>query len=404
MTPDKRRMGKLIARVTAVLTATAFLTAGAARAQERIETFRLQTMDRSRTYGPFELGSGKRVFIGGDAYTVHLTADKKIKFVSPDADKVFGPFDFVAGRIVELGSGHFTLIDIRRIQAPKAGIERPAEPPAAPAPKPVPLPPSPSPPPPAPGVVEKGARPIERPEAGGALGVRAEIVDITRYDAGVAGVLSKSDTTVERRGLSIFADRGPFGLQAGVTFNGEWSEKASEPGLAFEDAELRDGKGWWIAARYTHDFYRDNEWRVNLYGEASYRSEDYSIEYGQWVSTLVYTPGTNDTGGLEPVIEFRESSADITLSEFGLRLGGGIAYEGAGWWCRGSLEVMALSETDLDGGIVAGEDTYDIEFDRALPVCAAGVIGLKAGDYRFFVEGRAGGEMQLGLGAARAVW
>ena len=75
--------------------------AGAVQAQEKIETFRLETMDRGRTYGPFELGSGRRIFIGGEAYILRLTTDKKINFECRDG-RVYGPFDFVAGRIVEL--------------------------------------------------------------------------------------------------------------------------------------------------------------------------------------------------------------------------------------------------------------------------------------------------------------
>jgi len=387
-----------------VWTAAVFLMSVAVHAQDKIETFRLETMDRSRTYGPFELGSGRNVFIGGKAFTVRVAAGKKIEFVSPDADQVFGPFDFVAGRIVELGKDHYTLIDIRKIPAPK-GKTPPVQPvnPSAPAQKVKPTKP-----------VEPSSQqaspvkgrpiPVEHREGQGSIGAQLGLVDITLYDAEVGDTLSKSDTTIERQSLSIFLDRGPIKLQAGLTFNGEWSETASEPGLGFEDAELVDGQGWWLSARYAHDLYRDNEWRVNAYAEVSYRSEDYSLEYGQWVNTQLYLPGTNGAGGIESVVEFRDSESDVTLSEFGLRLGAGIAYDSARWWCFGGLDVVALEETDVDGGISSGEERHNVELDRSLPVNATGGVGIKAGDYRFFIEGRAGGDLQVSLGAAYTLW
>ena len=400
MIPVSRRSATRSRRRVWVYVLPVFLACATVLAQDKVDTFRLQTMDRRRAYGPFELGSGNRVFIGDHAYTLQMDAGKKIKFKSSTGE-VFGPFDFVVGRIVELGGANYTLIDIRKIAAPKRDEQEPAAPAVPPRPvapvKPVqPVRPTARPPQAAP------PRTAERKE--GSIGVGVSLVDIVLYDADIGGVLSKSDTTIERQSLSLSFDRGPINLQAGLTANGEWSESASEPGLGFEDARLLDGKGWWLSARYSHAVYRDREWQVDVYGEGSYLTEDYSLEYGQWISALVYQPGTNGTGTLESVVEFRESRNDVTLSEWGIRLGAGISYDSVNWWCYGNLEAIALSDTKVDGGIVVGEQTYAIELDRSFPLSAVGGLGLKLADWRLFVEGRAGADRRVHFGAAYALW
>ncbi len=59
-----------------------FGTVVGSMAGDKIETFRLETMDRSVKHGPFELGTGQRVLIEGQAYTVVVGAAKKIRFQS----------------------------------------------------------------------------------------------------------------------------------------------------------------------------------------------------------------------------------------------------------------------------------------------------------------------------------
>ena len=114
------------------------LSAGMVVAAE-IETFRLEAMDRARIYGPFELAKGKRVFIGGKAYSLGLAAGKKVSFRSLTTDELHGPYDFIIGRIVNIGGAHYTLVDIERMAAPDV-VPEPAPPAAAPAFSPPPEP------------------------------------------------------------------------------------------------------------------------------------------------------------------------------------------------------------------------------------------------------------------------
>ena len=397
---------------------------------DRIGTFKLESMDRAHVYGPFELSDGQLLLIDEQSYAVLVESDREIKFRSLSSAEVFGPYEFVIGRIVKIGQNHYTVVDISKAPVPEpetkpakvsptpseakprpamqvAKQPAPIEPLTPARPQPVrmrPVPDSAGKP-----LLTRSEEPVTSRQVAGPpprtteVGLEVLALDRTLYDVDIGNVLSLSRTSISRQRLCAFFRRRPIVLWLGATLGGEWSEDVSGPVSAFSDAGMADGKGWSASLEYGHDIYRNESWRVTMYGEARYLREQYSLEYEQWVSLSFFVPGTNGTGRMESFREQRGSETDLTLSESSLGLGLRFSREKELWWCYGSLEAIPLVQTDIDGSIVAGGESFDIKFDQSLPFSVIAGAGIKRHGWRLYVEGRAGGDLRLSLGLTRSL-
>ena len=371
--------------VTACLVLTVWVGA-LGDAAAAVQTFRLETGDRSQAYGPFEFRTGSKVFFDGVAYTV-IAESGGLSFKDARTGRTFGPFDFVLGRIVNIAGTAYTLVDVRTIE----GVA--PEPPAPAAARP-----------PSPGTPAAGRPPLQYPASGAggrgfAFGAELVLADSVLYDGRIAGVGSEPRVTLDRRKATAFLRSGIFTCSLSATWAGEWNGGVSGAPFTFENARFEDGQGWGASAAARDTVFRRGAWDVTAYGELSYASEALTLRYGRWTTAEVIVPGTNGTVVTIPT--FNNVEQDVTLTEWVVRVGLLLGYEGDGWSCYAGVEGIPVAETTLDATIATDSRAFDIELDQSYPVSVVGGIELDAMGFTFYVRGKAGEEGQVAVGGWR---
>lgn len=382
-----------------------------------MKTFRLESVRNARVYGPFEYREGARVYVEKSAYRLGVGADGAVTFTSLNSGAVDGPYDFELGRIAILEGQAFTVVAIDRVELP-AGTQRPEHQPppvVAPAPRPVrvaPVRPTAVPPVrtrPAPSPrparrVSPPVRPVPDPFMEGAeLGAELWLLHDAEYELNISGVPGSRVVTVERGQFAVFFRKRWLSLRAGMLFDASWEDDFAGEVFTFDRAQVPDGNGWWLAVAAQQDVWRYGAWHADVFGEVSFRQEEYTLQYRAWAQTEVPVPGPDTNGVLQataPVWDFEQRKTDVDLVEYVARAGVFLRYTEGPWSAYGGILARLLTETDVDGTIETGEGAFDIELERQDPVTIALGGGVELGGVNCLAELRVGGTLGVRLGAS----
>jgi len=380
---------------------------------EQIQTFRLESLDRTQKLGPFKLARGNRVFIGDTPCSVEPDGERGVKITDLAMEQVYGPYEFVEGRIIKIRAISYTIVDVQTVaettKPPVAPIPRPAPSAEAPAPSRPRMPQRPARRPPAvqpaprttPGRPEPELVPAW-PTADVEVGIDVALLASSLYDLQIGHAYSADDSALDRQWIAAFVRRDPLTFRFGVILNAEREEDADGPLYGFSDAELGGGSGWWTSLDLSFEVFRRGRWHADVYGGLSYLQEDYELSYDTWVTVSRVVPGTNgvpDT--IRQELDVAKQKEDVTLSELGLHLGTRALWDNGRWLLWGGVEFLPHVDTDLDAEILAQGESYDTEIENSYPFVVLAGLAYRVSDLKFRAEGRAGEEQRVTIGISR---
>ncbi len=334
-------------------------------------SFKLEAMDGNGLYGPFVFSVSEKVVVPSGVFVFDDIKDNLFRLVNPDTDKQFGYYELVWGRVIDVGGSLYKIVDVVRPEKKEVvhAVETKL-------------------------VAKKSF--FDDVSFGG----QVDLVNNTKYDWKINN-RSGGSADMQRRLATVSFAKGGVNVRGGLILSSEWDETVGGDGVAFENATLKDGSGWFAGLGLTIPVFRDGGWKADVFGDVSYRTEDLSLKYGGWnASAEVTTSVTNGTTNITSrtnykYINFKE---DATLTETLVTIGASLGYESRVWFMYAGVKVLPWNDTSLDATVINGASEYEFSFERSDPVMVYGGGGFFVKGMRCYLEVEGGGVTALRLG------
>jgi hypothetical protein len=233
-----------------------------------------------------------------------------------------------------------------------------------------------------------------------------DLINNVKYDWKVNGLQGGSSEDMKRNSLSVMYRKSVVVVNCGMILSSEWDGDIAGSGLDFENAQLKEGSGWFAGIGLRIPVFREGGWRGDLFGDVSYSSEKLSLTYGGWDSeTVVNSTVTNGTTNVTTTTnyDYRNFDKDATLTETLVTLGAELEYQSRVWFMYGGVKILPWSDTSLDATIINGDSRYEIEFERSDPVMAYGGGGFIVKGIKCYLEVEGGGVSAVRLGIRKEI-
>lgn len=213
---------------------------------------------------------------------------------------------------------------------------------------------------------------------------------------------------LERTSISLHARGRHFGAGVGFVYRAEVDEAID--GTGFQDGDIGDGTGWWLAVDGTVSVWRNDRWSIDSGVEATYRMEDYTLSYESldFVDVVVTTTngvGTNTSSRVtetNSVAQFLRRSDDLTLSEAAVYGHVKASYASPGGLATyAGVRVLVYSRTDAEGTMRSALGDFDIELERAGIVAATAGVSKEFAGVRWRIDGVIGTDQRISVGLTR---
>jgi len=358
---------------TAVLALSVALLAQAATAATT--TFYLQGVRSRAKFGPFTFKTGASVKVESGLFKLNLVGDRSFRLISSDTGKTYGVYELVPGRMIDVGDVLFTITNIKTRKSPADGVPVRALGPAA-------------------------ARPSFLD--GMTLGLELELLNTVPYKWEIDGAEGDSEEDMERTSATLLFQKSFLTASLGLVTSAEWDNTIAGDGSTFENATVEEGRGWIVGVGVDVPVFGEGRWKGSVFGEASYRQEALSLQYGAWeIESIVSTTVTNGASNVVTTttnLDYVNHDKDATLTEVLVMVGADIVYQAPHWFIYAGLKALPWADTSLDATIVAGSNKFEIEFERKDPVMGYGGVGFIVAGTKCYVEAEGGGETAVRLG------
>lgn len=336
------------------------------------QTFTLSGVRSGQDYGPFAFRHGGLLKLESGVFKLNILADgRAFKLVDTETRLEYGVYELVLGRMIDIGEVLFTITSIS-----------------------APPPPSMTAQPPTPSLLDDTE-----------FAVELTLLHQTAYDWEINGA-SGGDHAIERGSAALKARKGIVTLQIGMTTDAEWDHTIAGDGDIFENAELTDGSGWFAAVGLRIPVFQEGRWSGIVHGEAFFRREELSLQYGAWeLESITTVTDTNSTTNAVIVTEnrrYNNHDETATLTETLVSIGIELAYNAPSWSWYAGLRALPWSDTSLDAVIRSDDRSFEITFERKDPIMAYGGVGVTIMGIRTYLEVEGGGETAARLGLSRA--
>ncbi len=339
-------------------------------------TFRLQAVQSKEIYGPFAFKPAARIRLESGTFTLQVVAGRSFRLVAADAKgKVYGVYELVPGRMIDIGDVLFSITDIK---APATATAAPT----------------------ASANTKQGkARGFF---ADSAIALEVDLLNAVSYEWKIDGTGGESDEDMERKSASLRFSKNHMTARIGIITAADWDNTIAGDGSTFENATIEEGSGWIVGIGVDVPIFEDGRWSARVFGEASYRQEELSLQYGAWeVQSITSTTVTN--GGSNVVttttnLGYVNYDEDATLTETLVLLGAAITYEAPAWFVYAGIKTLPWEDTSLDATVKAGSSNLDIELERKDPVMVYGGLGFVLAGTKCYLEVEGGGESAVRLG------
>jgi len=346
------------------------LMIGLATAGHAQQTFTLRGVRSSQDYGPFMFRHGSLLKLESGVFKLNiLAAGRAFTLLDTETGLEYGVYELILGRMIDVGEVLFT---ITRVTAPAASFVTD----------------------PAPSLLDNTDFAIE-----------LTLLHQTAYDWEINGE-SGGDHAVERGSVALKVRKGIGTLKLGLTTDAEWDHTIAGDGVNFENADMTDGTGFFTAIGLRIPVFQEGRWSGLIHGEAFYRREELTLQYGAWEIESITT--VTDTNALTNAVSeitnlsYNNNDETATLTETLVSVGIELAYTAPSWFFYTGLRALPWSDTTLDAMITSDDQRFEITFERKDPVMAYGGFGLTIKDIRAYLEVEGGGETAVRLGLARA--
>lgn len=405
--------GTLAGMNTKQLFLTACCCAGIFASDLMAETrsIRLESVKTGKSYGPFMIRNDAPVVLGDGIYRIDSSNGGKISFRSERSGSVSGPYEVTMGRIVKVGPDVYTIVDIDVHETPPpvpAAVDRRVSPQPARGARSAG----------GPGLQQAASRQpvhglagttVGMPERHGrsfmdGVGIAFDVAVFDRvdYTRTLTGGLGMPDTAMTRNSASAALRTGRLVLKGGMVFSSEWEDMLSGNGLAFANADLQNGEGWWTEAELRNHLWQSDAWRLDFNVTGSYRRETYDLSYGalQQAGTVLVEGTNGSPGTVVQLLELVQTDAETVFTESLLKLGVVLSRAAAHWSGYLGFDVAVYEDAELDTPISTSTVSYDIEFERRDPFSIMAGASVRKLGIHWFADLSVIGEDSLRLGAA----
>ncbi len=343
-----------------------------AKAATEATSFRLQAVQSRESYGPFAFKSGSKLKIESGIFKLHVVAGKAFQLTDTTTSKTYGVYELVPGRMIDIGDVLFTITGIKAVALPAT---------ATPA---------------------SGTSASRSLLSGAALGLQLDLLNTVKYKWEINGAEGDSEENMERTAAALNFQKSYFTARLGLVTSAKWDNTIAGDGVIFENASIEEGTGWFVAGGVDIPVFKEGRWKGAVFGEASYRQEELSLQYGAWeVQSIVSTTVTNGTSNVVTTttnLDYVNHDEDATLAETIVTVGATISYQAPHWFLYAGLKALPWADTSLDASVVAGANRFDIEFERKDPVMGYGGLGFILAGTKCYVEAEGGGETAVRVG------
>ncbi len=340
-------------------------------------SFKLQAVQSKVMYGPFRFRSGASLKIQTGIFQLQIISGRSFKLVDSGTGDKYGVYEFIPGRMIDIGGVLFAITDIKSEIPDGTRSET------------------------APRRAVQTTTPSKSVFDGMAFGIKADLLNNVKYDWEVNGASGDSEENMERTSAELTFSKRYINARIGLITSSEWDNTILGDGSTFENATLGEGTGWFVGIGLEVPVFQEGRWEGTIFGEASYSSEELSLQYGAWemdsvVSTTVTNGATNVTTTTN--YDYALYDEDASLTEILVTLGAEISYEAPAWFIYSGLELLPWSDTSLDATIISGSSKFDITFERNDPVMVYGGGGFNLGGMKCYLELEGGGETAIRIG------
>jgi hypothetical protein len=358
-------------RKTGLFTLTLLLTLSASL---QAATFQLQAVLSKENYGPFAFKPQHLVKVESGVYRLNVLTGRSFKLNDTDSDKIYGVYELVPGRIIDIGDTLYTVNTIKATTPQGHASQAASHTKNA-----------------APSIWNKTAMAIE-----------VELLDSVKYDWEIDGASGESEEKLDRTSASLNFQKNHIYARVGLVTSAHWDNTIAGDGDTFENVTLEEGTGWFVGLGVGIPIFQEGRWSADIFGEAFYRKETLSLQYGAWeVASIVSTTVTNGASNVVMTttnLDYNNYDEEATLTEMLVVIGATVAYEAPSWFLYAGLKALPWSDTSLDAAIVVSDKKHKIEFERNDPVMAYGGIGFIIATTKCYLEVEGGGETAVRLG------
>jgi len=349
-----------------------------AHGADAVKHFKLQSLQRGNSYGPFAFKSGSSLNLESGKFDLHVIAENSFELVAEGSGTRYGVYELVPGRMIDVGDVLFTIIDIKRPQLPGSATEA--------------------------GIVplQVGQKPSLFQDF--SFGVEMDLLNNTKYDWDINGADGGSDN-MERHSASLKFSKSFVTARFGLIMSSDWDNTVGGDGKNFEDATLEDGTGWFGALGVDVPVFKEGRWEGRLFGEASYSSEDITLKYGAWEINSVVTTATNGATNVTTTTnyDYRNHEEDATLTETVVTLGASLSYTADVWFLYSGIKILPWCDAKLDATIRNEDNSFDVTFDRSDPIMVYGGGGFFVKGVKCYLEVEGGGVTAVRLGLSKSL-
>ncbi len=356
------------------IAALSFAVGSRAEAGTATTSFRLQAVQSREIYGPFTFKTDSKLKIESGIFRLKIVGEKTFRLGDSDTGKTYGVYELVTGRMIDVGDVLFTIIGVETIASPLVAVART-------------------------GTASEASTSFFSGTALGLQLELLDTVkykwEINGADADSEEKMERTSASLNIRksyftaqlGLVTAADWDNTITGDGVTFENATMEEGTGwlVGVGVDVPVFKEGR--WNASVFGNASFRQEELSLQ-YG---------AWEVQSIVSTTV-TNGTSNVVTTTTNLDYVNHDRDATLTETLVTLGATLAYEAPRWFLYTGLKTLPWADTSLDATIVAGDSKYKIEFERKDPVMVYGGIGFTLGGIKCYVEAEGGGETAIRLG------
>ncbi len=334
-------------------------------------TFRLQGVRSQETYGPFTFKTGKSIKIESGVFRLTVVSGRAFRLTSSDTDKTYGIYELVPERMIDIGDVLFTITGITTTKPPADAL----------------------------GVTALGPAPAPPSFfAGMTIGLEVELLNAVPYKWEINDAAGEEEEDMERTSATLRFQKSFLTARLGLVTAADWDNTIAGDGSTFENATLEEGTGWIVGMGVDVPVFREGRWKGSVFGEASYRQEELSLQYGAWELDTVSTTITNGATNVVQNYDYINHDENATLTEMLVTVGADIIYQAPHWFIYAGLKALPWADTSLDAEVVSGANKFKIEFERKDPVMAYGGLGFIIAGTKCYVEAEGGGETAVRLG------
>jgi len=339
-------------------------------------SFKLQAVRSKEVYGPFVFVAGTDLKIESGVFRLNIISGRSFQLIESGTDEKFGVYEFVPGRMIDIGNVLFTIVDIKQSKPVVSGAN----------------------------FVHQGQRGVVQSKSfisGVELGIEVDLLNNVKYDWDINDASGDSEENMESTSAALTFSKNYINARIGLVTSAEWDNTILGDGSTFENVTIEEGTGWFVGIGVKVPVFQDGRWEGSVFGEASYRKEELSLQYGAWeVESVVTSTVTNGATNVTTTTnyDYLNYDEDATLTETIVMLGAEISYEAPAWFIYTGIKVLPWSNTELDATVVSGSTNFDITFERNDPVMAYGGGGFNLGGMKCYLEVEGGGETAVRLG------